>query len=547
MPKRFLYVDLETGELDPAVRHRRVDVDNAAARLALTAATVSNGDYVREVGQQEIVEMTCVGNIYGSVPAVAEVQTAQFPADSSGSLTGTDFYIYNPTTYCYDVFWFQEGGSTNPFSWGPESANSGGNPSSGGNAGIHYIPITVESGDNAATVAGKAQAVLDANCAGFLATALADSTLTLTWTTAGALYDTCNDDGSGTSFTEITAGADSYVTNSLHGKTMTLQAATVAVASTDTPRISFARVLGFSTDGSVGDLPITLLNENLTAQQVAGLVAAAIAADGRFTTSVSGANVTVTCAANGAVNAVTGAGNTGFAVTRLQAGITGALTYELIDAGQISSAAGWNELPCLVGFYATARPSAQTVSNNTARNLLTATQAPQGSKVVVNTPYGAYIVVNAGLLSPNGSTPGSAAAFGPNLLAPFYAESVIGYDYAWWDTHFQFDPQTHAFHCKVPGKYAISVQLDLAPTSSASNTRALLQLRKNGALATRLVDVTTSAYQASADLNLNCSLLVVELATGDVVTLTGFWAGNGAIAYMDSPARSFLQAHRVGP
>lgn len=199
---------------------------------------------------------------------------------------------------------------------------------------------------------------------------------------------------------------------------MTLQAATVAVASTDTPRISFARVLGFSTDGSAGDLPITLLNENLTAQQVAGLVGEAIAADGRFTTSVSGANVTVTCAANGAVNAVTGAGNTGFAVTRLQAGITGALTYELIDAGQISSAAGWNELPCLVGFYATARPSAQTVSNNTARNLLTATQAPQGSKVVVNTPYGAYIVVNAALLSPNGSTPGSDAAFGPNLLAP---------------------------------------------------------------------------------------------------------------------------------
>ena len=98
MPKRFLYVDLETGELDPAVRHRRVDVVNAAARLALTAATVNNGDHVREVGQQEIVQMTCVGNIYGSVPAVAEVQTAQFPADSSGSLTGTDFYIYNPTT-----------------------------------------------------------------------------------------------------------------------------------------------------------------------------------------------------------------------------------------------------------------------------------------------------------------------------------------------------------------------------------------------------------------------------------------------------------------
>ena len=186
MPKRFLYVDLETGELDPAVRHRRVDVVNAAARLALTAATVNNGDHVREVGQQEIVQMTCVGNIYGSVPAVAEVQTAQFPADNSGSLTGTDFYIYNPTTYCYDVFWFQEAGSTNSFSWGPEFANSGGNPSSGGNAGIHYIPITVDSGDNAATVAGKAQAVLDANCAGFLATALADSTLTLTWTTAGA-------------------------------------------------------------------------------------------------------------------------------------------------------------------------------------------------------------------------------------------------------------------------------------------------------------------------------------------------------------------------
>ena len=73
MPKRFLYVDLETGELDPAVRHRRVDVVNAAARLALTAATVNNGDHVREVGQQEIVQMTCVGNIYGSVPAVAEV------------------------------------------------------------------------------------------------------------------------------------------------------------------------------------------------------------------------------------------------------------------------------------------------------------------------------------------------------------------------------------------------------------------------------------------------------------------------------------------
>ena len=180
MPKRFLYVDLETGELDPAVRHRRVDVVNAAARLALTAATVNNGDHVREVGQQEIVQMTCVGNIYGSVPAVAEVQTAQFPADSSGSLTGTDFYIYNPTTYCYDVFWFQEAGSTNPFSWGPESANSG------GNAGIHYIPITIDSGDNAATVAGKAQAVLDANCAGFLATALSGSTITLTWTTAGA-------------------------------------------------------------------------------------------------------------------------------------------------------------------------------------------------------------------------------------------------------------------------------------------------------------------------------------------------------------------------
>jgi hypothetical protein len=515
-------------------------VVDAAARLALTTAEVRNGDHVREIGRPEIVRLTCVGNTHTAahtVPATTWMIDWICTPDTAGDMAGTDFYMWRESTAEYVIFWFKVGGAGSAPDWGTEGD------------GVHYHEIVIAVDDSASTVATAFKTALDAEMSAEISTTRTDDTIRMAWVTAGSYPDTGGNDTTWFEGSIIEAGADEYeapASDSLAGRMLTLQAATVAIASTSTPAIAFPKTVGFSVAGNVGDIPVTIPSAVQTASEIAALVQAAVHAHARFHATVSGAEVIVTNAENGMVNTLAATGDTGFAVTVMQSGSTGALTYELIDRTQMASAAGWRELPYFVGFSAVSKPYAQNVADLTARRLLTVAQAPLGGKVITGSPYGAWIVVNAALLSPDGSTPGSDAAFGPNLLAPFTGETRMGYDYAEWDTHFQFDPLTSKFHCKVPGKYLLGVQVDMTQAASG-NWRYIVQVRKNGTLVKRLVDSMSTGYQAQADLNLNCSPLILALVVGDVVDVWGYVVGGSAIAYWDSSARAFYNVTRLGP
>ncbi len=520
-----------------------VSVADSAGRLALTTATVRNGDHVREVGRPEIVRLTCVGNTHAdgyTAPAVAWVLDWTCTPDTAGDMIGTSFYIWRQSSEEYVVFWFKVGGSgAAPVDdWGPEGE------------GVHYREIDIAENATAIAVATAFKAALDAEMAVEMTTARTGEKVRMTWVSPGSYYDI---GGNVTTWFEgeaIAEGADEYEVadyDSLEGKTLTLQAATIAVASTSTPAIAFTKTVGFSVAGNVGDIPVTILAADMSADAIAALVQAAVDAHARFIATVDGNQVTVTNAEAGRVNTLATAGSTGFTVTVLQSGITGALTYCLVDEAQIGSAAGWRELPEMVGFSATGKPYDHYVASITARRLLTSAQIQLGGKVVVDSPYTAYLVVNESLLSPDGITPGSDAAFGPNLLAQFAGETRMPYDYAEFDTHRQFDPMTNTFTCKVPGKYQLAVQVDMGQANSGAR-RHIVQVKKNGAVIKRLVDVTNSGgFQAGADLNLNCSPVAVDLAAGDTMVVCGYVVGDYAIGWWDSDKRAFFQAIRLGP
>ena len=371
----------------------------------------------------------------------------------AGSLNSTCFYLSTLTEGVY--VWFNV-------------ATAGVDPL----ATDRGIEIAIPTNETAVNIAIAIAAALDAD-ADFSATRV------------GAVVTAVNDDGGATylpgsgdvdsGFTVTNPQYGTYATHTLQGTTLTLY------SGTDT-----ARTVGFSLAGNVGDIAVTLPASTQTAAQIAALARTAIEAHADFTATVSTTEVTVTNAAKGWVRDAI-AGTTGFTIAVLTQGVTGAITYVLVDETLIATEAGWNPLPVLISFSASNATGNQTLSSATHTKL------------------------------------------------DFLTED--------FDTHHQFDPVLRRFTCKVAGKYSVSAQIDLSSATGTSN-RKILQIYKNGAAFKRLVDIpfTTGAGQ---DHIIDGTGVLFDLAVGDYLEAYAY-AGDGGTVYFDSAIRSFFQAMRVG-
>lgn len=347
------YTAAETDDLLPA---RTVDVIDAAARLALTTATVRAGDFVREIGRAEITKLTCLGSAYTA--AVAHVAEWDFTGLVAAAMSETELYMHPDPEGdgLYEAFWFRlDGAGTAPTTFidGVDG---------------NYRRVDITTGMTAAQIAEAFKLVVAALNTKFSASRTGD-VVRVTWVTAGPLYD-ASDLSTTATLSEVTAGA--AATHALGGTMLTLLNGGGASVT-----------VGYSLAGDTGDIAVTLPASTRTAAQVAALTQAAIEAHADFGavqgTGGATAEVTVTNAARGLVSngdiTAASAGDTGFTVAVLTQGKTGALTYVLVDEDEIAAETGWKELPTLVSFSASnSAGTNQTLATATTSKLNFITQ-----------------------------------------------------------------------------------------------------------------------------------------------------------------------------
>jgi hypothetical protein len=441
-------------------RQKYLAVADATARMALTVEHVHNGDVVREIGRAEVTKITCLGSTYA---ALAQTTAIFCFDDSSGSMNEKSFLISTTTEEVYVWFSLIENPGYDPMS------------------GDRGIRVDYNLSDSGYALAPLIAAALDADAA-FSAT-FDGASVSVTNTVAGPTIYGSLDVDSGFIISNPVYGAAPV--HALEGKELVL-------LNGAGQRVN----VGFSLAGNVGNIAVTLPASTQTAAQIAALMQPLIHDHADFSATVSGAEVTVTNAANGLVTdsslASAHPSTTGFTVAVLTAGKTGALTYVLVDETQIASEAGWRELPTVVGFSAI---------NST------------GSNQTINS--GAYTKLN------------------------FVTQS--------WDSHNQYEPTLCRFICRVPGKYLFTAQIDLANTSTSS-TRKILQFHKGS------VGVYASAVKLIADVHAATPIgqnhiiggtgVLLDLVAGDHVEVWAHASIAGTV-YFNIPHRSLFHAIRI--
>jgi hypothetical protein len=333
-----------------------VDVVDAAARLALTTATVRAGDFVREVGRAEVTKLTCLGSTYTA--AVAHVAEWDFTGLVAAAMSETELYMHPDPEGdgLYEAFWFRLDGAGTA----PTTLIDG--------VDGNYRRVDITTGMTAAQIAEAFKLVVAALNTKFAASRTGD-VVRVTWVTAGPLHD-AGDISTTATLSEVTAGA--AATHALGGTMLTLLNGGGASVT-----------VGYSLAGDTGDIAVTLPASTRTAAQVAALTQAAIEAHADFGavqgTGGATAEVTATNAARGLVSngdiTAASAGDTGFTVAVLTQGKTGALTYVLADEDEIAAETGWKELATLVSFSASnSAGTNQTLASATTSKLHFITQ-----------------------------------------------------------------------------------------------------------------------------------------------------------------------------
>lgn len=261
-------------------------------RLSLNLLGVVNmiSDYGNGTTPNVVITNGTAQNTYTFVTGVAQVATVTTVADVANSLSGKYFTINGPSNYDQYYVWYKTSGGTNT------------DPAVSGRTGI---PVYINTGDSASTVATKTFNTLNRYTFDFSVTV---STSTLTITNISSGYTTAPAAGtSGFTVSTATSGRGELV--AAESIAFTLPAGSTFTASgsgnyfTLNPPFNYNPYyvwfqVGSSVDPAITGrtgIQVTILNTD-TAAQVVTKAAAAInaAASSKFTASANSTTLTVT-------------------------------------------------------------------------------------------------------------------------------------------------------------------------------------------------------------------------------------------------------------